>query len=456
MKIMKSKIKKIINHYLKTKKEPKNYDFYPNHIAVLEKPPTPYSRIIAIIISLSVIIFILWAYIGKLDVLSPAMGKLVVSGYSQQIQIYEHSRLTTIHVKNGQQVTEGEALLTLDILGVDEEINNLKNKIESLLLLKIRYQALSQHVLLDTFSQFNSLNNKNKESLLLSYKKEKDEFDASINHINAEIETNDKNKLLIHQEISSLNELKKNVEKRFNIKKTLYDKKIVSTMEFLENQKEQLEINRSIKRKSSELVILSSQEEKYIKERDKLEKQKYLEWYDKFKQYESEIFIYQQNLYHAQKRQQLKIVRSPVTGTVQELSVHTLGAVLQPSQAVMVIVPDTQHNVAEVNILNKDIGFIYPGQKAVIKIDAFPYTRYGTIEGTIINIAKDSIKHEQLGLVYPVLIELDKQAIGEDEEQYHLATGMSLTADVIIEKRRVIDYLLSPIDVYRHEALREK
>ncbi|WP_240531548.1 HlyD family type I secretion periplasmic adaptor subunit [Proteus alimentorum] len=453
---MKSKIKKIINHYLKTKKEPKNYDFYPNHIAVLEKPPTPYSRIIAIIISLSVIIFMLWAYIGKLDVLSPAMGKLVVSGYSQQIQIYEHSRLTTIHVKNGQQVTEGEALLTLDILGVDEEINNLKNKIESLLLLKIRYQALSQHVLLDTFSQFNSLNNKNKESLLLSYKKEKDEFDASINHINAEIETNDKNKLLIHQEISSLNELKKNVEKRFNIKKTLYDKKIVSTMEFLENQKEQLEINRSIKRKSSELVILSSQEEKYIKERDKLEKQKYLEWYDKFKQYESEIFIYQQNLYHAQKRQQLKIVRSPVTGTVQELSVHTLGAVLQPSQAVMVIVPDTQHNVAEVNILNKDIGFIYPGQKAVIKIDAFPYTRYGTIEGTIINIAKDSIKHEQLGLVYPVLIELDKQAIGEDEEQYHLATGMSLTADVIIEKRRVIDYLLSPIDVYRHEALREK
>lgn len=456
MKIMKSKIKKIINHYLKTKKEPKNYDFYPNHIAVLEKPPTPYSRIIAIIISLSVIIFMLWAYIGKLDVLSPAMGKLVVSGYSQQIQIYEHSRLTAIHVKNGQQVTEGEALLTLDILGVDEEINNLKNKIENLLLLKIRYQALSQSNLPNTISQFNALNSKNKGSLLLSYKKEKDEFDASINHINAEIETNDKNKLLIHQEISSLNELKKNIEKRFNIKKTLYDKKIVSTMEFLENQKELLEINRTIKRKSSELVILSSQEEKYIKERDKLEKQKYLEWYDKFKQYESEIFIYQQNLYHAQKRQQLKIVRSPVTGTVQELSVHTLGAVLQPSQAVMVIVPDTQHNVAEVNILNKDIGFIYPGQKALIKIDAFPYTRYGTIEGTIINIAKDSIKHEQLGLVYPVLIELNKQAIGEDEEQYQLATGMSLVADVIIEKRRVIDYLLSPIEVYRHEALREK
>ncbi|MFR2921399.1 MAG: HlyD family type I secretion periplasmic adaptor subunit [Proteus mirabilis] len=453
---MKSKIKQMIAHYFKTKKEPKNYDFYPNHIAVLEKPPTPYSRIIAIIISLSVIIFLLWAYIGKLDVLSSAIGKLVVSGYSQQIQIYEHSRLSAIHVKNGQQVTKGEALLTLDILGVDEEINNLKNKIENLLLLKIRYQALGQNTRPDTIDDFNLLNKEKKEAVLLSYQKEKDEFDASINHINSEIETNNKNKLLTHQEINSLNELKNNIEKRFNIKKKLYDKKIISTMEFLENKKELLEINQIIKRKSSELIILSSQEQQYIKNRDRLEKQKHLEWYDKFKQYESEVFIYQQNLYHVQKRQQLKIVRSPVTGTVQQLAVHTLGAVLQPSQAVMVIVPDTQHNVAEVNILNKDIGFIYPGQKAVIKIDAFPYTRYGTIEGTIVNIAKDSIQHEQLGLVYPVLIELDKQVMGEDEAQYKLATGMSLVADIKIEKRRVIDYLLSPIEVYQHEALREK
>ncbi|HFK2131547.1 HlyD family type I secretion periplasmic adaptor subunit [Proteus mirabilis] len=453
---MKSKIKQMIAHYFKTKKEPKNYDFYPNHIAVLEKPPTPYSRIIAIIISLSVIIFLLWAYIGKLDVLSSAIGKLVVSGYSQQIQIYEHSRLSAIHVKNGQQVTKGEALLTLDILGVDEEINNLKNKIENLLLLKIRYQALGQNTRPDTIDDFNLLNKEKKEAVLLSYQKEKDEFDASINHINSEIETNNKNKLLTHQEINSLNELKNNIEKRFNIKKKLYDKKIISTMEFLENKKELLEINQIIKRKSSELVVLSSQEQQYIKNRDRLEKQKHLEWYDKFKQYESEVFIYQQNLYHVQKRQQLKIVRSPVTGTVQQLAVHTLGAVLQPSQAVMVIVPDTQHNVAEVNILNKDIGFIYPGQKAVIKIDAFPYTRYGTIEGTIVNIAKDSIQHEQLGLVYPVLIELDKQVMGEDEAQYKLATGMSLVADIKIEKRRVIDYLLSPIEVYQHEALREK
>ena len=81
---------------------------------------------------------------------------------------------------------------------------------------------------------------------------------------------------------------------------------------------------------------------------------------------------------------------------LQQLAVHTLGAVLQPSQAVMVIVPDTQHNVAEVNILNKDIGFIYPGQKAVIKIDGFLIPVMAPLKAPLSNIAKDSIQHEQL------------------------------------------------------------
>ncbi|WP_337230296.1 HlyD family efflux transporter periplasmic adaptor subunit, partial [Proteus terrae] len=130
--------------------------------------------------------------------------------------------------------------------------------------------------------------------------------------------------------------------------------------------------------------------------------------------------------------------------------------VLQPSQNLMVIVPETQRNIAEVNILNKDIGFIRKDQKAIVKIDAFPYTRYGTINGKIINIAKDSVQHEQLGLVYPAFIELDEQFIKTENEEYPLTAGMSLVAEIIIDKRRVIDYLLTPIDIYRHEALREK
>lgn len=445
-----------ISSIFQRKDKAKNYDFYPNHIALIEKPITPYSRYIAILISLNVIVFLLWAYFGKLNIQSPATGKLIAIGHSQFIQIYEHSRLATLHVKEGQKVNQGDILLTLDILGIDEEIIGIRKKIDNILQFKIRYQALSQETSPQKLYHFNTLDKKAKRNVLISYQKEKEEFDSNIKVIETEIEVNNKNQLMTHNDLLSLKALKENIEQRFTLKKTLYIKKFISKIEYLENQKELLEINRLIKTKDSEYNLLKSQEEQKKQNLNQLEKQKYLEWHDKYKQYESELIIYNQNLSHLQKKQQLKKVRSPITGTVQQISTHTLGSVLQPSQGVMIIVPDNQDNIAEVNLLNKDIGFVHLGQKAMIKIDAFPYTRYGTIEGEVINIAKDAVQHDQLGLVYPATIRLNRQTIKNSQREYRLIPGMSLTAEIITEQRRVIDYILSPIEAYRHNALTEK
>jgi membrane fusion protein, RTX toxin transport system len=445
-----------ISSIFQRKDKAKNYDFYPNHIALIEKPITPYSRYIAILISLNVIVFLLWAYFGKLNIQSPATGKLIAIGHSQLIQIYEHSRLATLHVKEGQKVNQGDILLTLDILGIDEEIIGIRKKIDNILQFKIRYQALSQETSPQKLYHFNTLDKKAKRNVLISYQKEKEEFDSNIKVIETEIEVNNKNQLMTHNDLLSLKALKENIEQRFTLKKTLYIKKFISKIEYLENQKELLEINRLIKTKDSEYNLLKSQEEQKKQNLNQLEKQKYLEWHDKYKQYESELIIYNQNLSHLQKKQQLKKVRSPITGTVQQISTHTLGSVLQPSQGVMIIVPDNQDNIAEVNLLNKDIGFVHLGQKAMIKIDAFPYTRYGTIEGEVINIAKDAVQHDQLGLVYPATIRLNRQTIKNSQREYRLIPGMSLTAEIITEQRRVIDYILSPIEAYRHNALTEK
>lgn len=445
-----------ISSIFQRKDKAKNYDFYPNHIALIEKPITPYSRYIAILISLNVIVFLLWAYFGKLNIQSPATGKLIAIGHSQLIQIYEHSRLATLHVKEGQKVNQGDILLTLDILGIDEEIIGIRKKIDNILQFKIRYQALSQETLPQKLYHFNTLDKKAKRNILISYQKEKEEFDSNIKLIETEIEVNNKNQLMTHNDLLSLKALKENIEQRFTLKQTLYIKKFISKIEYLENQKELLEINRLIKTKDSEYNLLKSQEEQKRQNLNQLEKQKHLEWHDKYKQYESELIIYNQNLSHLQKKQQLKKVRSPITGTVQQISTHTLGSVLQPSQGVMIIVPDNQDNIAEVNLLNKDIGFVHLGQKAMIKIDAFPYTRYGTIEGKVINIAKDAVQHDQLGLVYPATIRLNRQTIKNSQREYRLIPGMSLTAEIITEQRRVIDYILSPIEAYRHNVLTEK
>ncbi|MCS6715999.1 HlyD family secretion protein, partial [Proteus terrae] len=129
---MKLNISSIFLTLFQRKNKANNYDFYPNHIALIEKPITPYSRYIAILISLHVIAFLLWAYFGKLNIQSPATGKLIAIGHSQLVQIYEHSRLATLHVKEGQKVNQGDILLTLDILGIDEEIIGIKKKIDNI------------------------------------------------------------------------------------------------------------------------------------------------------------------------------------------------------------------------------------------------------------------------------------------------------------------------------------
>lgn len=122
----------------------------------------------------------------------------------------------------------------------------------------------------------------------------------------------------------------------------------------------------------------------------------------------------------------------------------------------MVIVPDDYQLHASVWILNKDIGFIRQGQPAVIKIEAFPYTRYGYITGKVEHISYDAIENEKLGLIYAATIKLDKDTLMIDGQPVRLSAGMNLTAEIKTGKRSVLDYLLSPLQTKLDESLKQR
>lgn len=122
----------------------------------------------------------------------------------------------------------------------------------------------------------------------------------------------------------------------------------------------------------------------------------------------------------------------------------------------MAVVPNNNVQLAEIKILNKDIGFIHEGLRAEVKIDAFPYTRYGTIEGEVISISRDSTLDEKLGLVFLGQIGLNQKELSVDGESIELTPGLSIVAEIKTDKRRIIDYLLSPINEYTSNAMREK
>lgn len=149
-------------------------------------------------------------------------------------------------------------------------------------------------------------------------------------------------------------------------------------------------------------------------------------------------------------------MRAPVAGTVQQLAVHTVGGVVTPAQALLVVVPSEDALEIEATVLNKDIGFVRPGKDVIVKVDSFPYSRYGYLTGKVVSVSHDAAQDEQLGLVFPARVKLEWATLKIDGISARLNAGMSLSAEIKTGKRRVIDYLLSPFQQHTTEALRER
>ena len=141
---------------------------------------------------------------------------------------------------------------------------------------------------------------------------------------------------------------------------------------------------------------------------------------------------------------------------VQQLAIHTTGGVVTEAQALMIIVPDGAQVTAEVTLENKDIGFVNVGSEAAIKLETFPFTRYGTVGATVSRVTADAVNDEKRGAIFPAILKLDTETINVDGKAIRLSAGMNITAEIKTGKRRVIEYLLSPIQRAGSESLRER
>jgi hemolysin D len=176
----------------------------------------------------------------------------------------------------------------------------------------------------------------------------------------------------------------------------------------------------------------------------------------------------EQELIKAQTKNDRMRLRAPIDGVVQQLAVTTVGQVVSSGQALMTIVPLEAPIEVEALILNKDIGFVETGQIATVKVDAFPFTRYGTVAGTVMTITRDGVDEKSAtnlsdaagftrslaptaatptaqNLVFPARVRIDQQSILVDGKHVKLLPGMAVTVEISTGRRRAIDYVLSPL-----------
>ena len=400
-----------------------------------------------------------WSFFGKVDVVAVAQGKVVPTGQSKVLQPLEAGIIKAILISNGEHVLKGQPLIELDTAQTTADFDKARTTRTDALLASMRARALldtqgtEQPLRLPAAPDVSVARVRDSqlfaESALNEYRSKLGELNAELQRRETELETS-------LQRIKGLEKTSPIARSLAEDYKTLEEQNFMSKHAWLEKeqagiqQEQDLATQRSV---AKELRAGIAQQKQNIETARAHFRHEHL---DALNQAQAQLSQAEGDEAKATQRSVQTHLSAPVAGTVQQLAVHTIGGVVTPAQELLVVVPDNAGLELEIQILNRDIGFVHIGQSAEIKLDAFPYTHFGTVEGSVQTISQDSTRDEKLGLVYPARIHLKRLAIEGDGRAYRISPGMAADVEIKTEERRIIEYLLAPLVKYRSEAARER
>ena len=427
------------------------HEFKPLLVELEQSPTSPLARWLLYTLLLFMTFASLWLYFGKVDIVVSSHGKAIPSGEIKIVQSMENSVIKDILVKEGEEVKKNQILMRLDT-----SINktNLNTQYNNYKLVELEIQRLTALI-----------ENKN-------FNYDINEKDLEINQINTQVLIYNMTKEAYNNKKTMVKEQKKQI---FNtIKANEQDiKRLKLLLESSLKQKEELFLVLDIiAKKDYEVVknnVIEYQEQIKIKSFEiKQNKAKVLELNEQLKLIKKE---YKNKLLEELAQKQTKkielktiinefefkknkqFIKSPVDGYIGKLLVHTLGGIVSPAEKLISIISKDAPLIFKVLVQNKDIGFIKEDMNVSVKIDTFNFQKYGLIDAKVLHIADDAIEDEKLGLVYEVFIKPNKYQLEYKNKVYKITIGMSVTAEVKIGKRRVINFFIYPLIRYLDEGM---
>ncbi|HHY6977252.1 TPA: HlyD family type I secretion periplasmic adaptor subunit [Yersinia enterocolitica] len=449
-------IKKRWQRHHAAKRTRDEYDFLPAYLDIVERPVAPLARRTAWFLALTLLLVLVWSIAGRLDIHASANGKVIVAEHSKIIQSLEPGVVVAINVHDGDRVVAGQVLLELNPIGVDAEVNNINQQLMHRSLEAARMSALLTDAPLTNFIYPDN----SPENLVMTAKslltKEYDEVNAELARQDSERAVNQAYIQAGSTNITHHKALMKNIHQRLQALQTLVKSKAIAEAEVLIQEREWLNASAEGNRLESEQAVLRAKMRNLAQVRLHYLAEKKRSYQEQLNKAHEVINQLKQELVKLMEKQRQQTLRAPVDGVIQQSTVHTLGGVVTSAQPLMVLVPESHQLELDVMILNKDIGFVLPGQAVEVKIDSFPYTRFGTLSGEVKHISLDAMEDQQQGLVFPARIRLDSDTLTVEGKPVRLSAGMSVSAEIKTGRRRVIDYLLSPLQQYQSEAMRER
>ena len=434
----------------------KELAFLPAALEITETPASPTGRWTAITIMGVFTTFVLWATFGQLDIIATAQGRIMPSGRVKVIQPIETAEVTAIHVSDGQRVEAGEILVELNPTGARADRERLADELITARLEAARWAALTAP---DPLAAFSTPPEAPDDLAVLNWQFLEGrwrEHRANLSSLDGEIAKRRAEAGTIKAEIKRLKAMLPKVREQVEARKDLVAKQVTSRLRLVELEAELADTQGQLDIARSRLKGAEANVEAVIIDRDRVESEFRRDCLEHLTEARRQVTAVEQELIKANERRRLLTLAAPVDGIVQQLAVHTVGGVVTEAQALMVVVPIDGGLEIEVSLMNKDKGFVEDGQEAEIKIESFPFTKYGTIEGTVLHVSSDAVQDEQQGLIYPTRVIMAETTIYADGKDVPLTPGMSVTVEIKTGKRKLIDYILAPLKRYQDESMRER
>lgn len=427
--------------------------FMPAVLEIQETPPSHTVRILLCLICGFFTVAVLWASFGKVDVVAVAQGKIIPSGHVKVIQPVETGVVKAIHVTDGQSVAEGDVLLELDVTATEADRQRLASDLATSRANVARMEAMlagKKMILPEGTSDAEASLQRQLQQ------QEEAEYAANIQNLRDTLNQRRAELAAVQKRIVKIQTTLPSVAKRAGMMMELAEQGYASRLRAMGMDEERTNLEGDLTIEKSNL----EQAKAAISGAEQNLNSALAEWrkttLGKLSEEDQKRTGLENELSKAERRNALYVLKAPVSGKVQQLAVHTIGGVVTPAQELMHIVPFDAQLEAEVSFQNKDIGFVEPGQTVAVKVEAFPFTTYGLLEGQLTNVSLDAVADEKKGLMFPARVGIKQASIDVNGKAVPLTPGMAITAEVKTDKRRIISYFLSPLLRYKQEAIRER
>lgn len=442
-------------------------DFAPGMVRIQNKAPAPLPRVVANGVAALFLVLLLWAAFGRLDIIAVAQGKLVPQSYLQIIQPFESGIVKTLLVKEGDEVKAGQVLVRMDTSLSDADSKAVSNelRLKSLQLRRIDSELAGvplQRQADDTselFSQVEAQYRHRRQAYLDSLAEQHAQLTKAREDLAGALEVKDALERTLPVLVAQDEGWEQLAREGFAGKLLAMDKK-----------RARLEKEGELRAQTSNAASLQAtitQTEQHMAQltstyRSQLQNERV--------EAQGQYHKLQQDWAKQEHRQGLLELKAPQDGLIKDLSTHTLGTVVQPGTVLMTLVPMNDAMLAEVWVSNQDAGFVEADRAVKVKLAAYPFQKYGMVEGKVQHFSPDAsegpggrneMKNAGPGesvapLSYRALVALQAPYLERNGVRHKLSPGMQVTAEINLGSRTVLEYLLSPVQKTVQEAGRER